>query len=105
MSATPGRIASKRRSVRRQATPAEEVASSGSTAPIRIKTRGLTKRYDDLVAVDHLDLDVRAGEIFGLLGQNGAGKTTTISMLLGLTEHHRGCGPRRGLDPARVRSR
>ena len=58
----------KRRSVRRRRRRLEEVASSGSTAPIRIKTRGLTKRYDDLVAVDHLDLDIRAGEIFGLLG-------------------------------------
>ena len=47
---------------------------------------GLTKRYGDLVAVDNLDLEVHAGEIFGLLGQNGAGKTTTILMLLGLTE-------------------
>jgi ABC-type glutathione transport system ATPase component len=53
-------------------------------APIR--TRGLTKMYGDLVAVDHLDLEVQGGEIFGLLGQNGAGKTTTILMLLGLTE-------------------
>jgi len=53
---------------------------------VRIRARGLTKRYGDLVAVDHLDLDVKTGEIFGLLGQNGAGKTTTILMLLGLTE-------------------
>ena len=53
-------------------------------APIR--TRGLTKLYGDLVAVDHLDLEVQAGEIFGLLGQNGAGKTPTFLLLLGLTE-------------------
>ena len=51
-----------------------------------IRTRRLTKRYGTLTAVDHLDLEVRPGEIFGLLGQNGAGKTTTILMLLGLTE-------------------
>src|ERR1044071_5471454 len=51
-----------------------------------IITRRLSKRYGDLVAVDNLDLEVHAGEIFGLLGQNGAGKTTTILMLLGLTE-------------------
>lgn len=68
-------------------------------APIR--TRGLTKHYDDLVAVDNLDLEVRAGEIFGLLGQNGAGKTTTILMLLGLTEPTDGEARVTGLDPAR----
>ncbi|HEY7132902.1 MAG TPA: ABC transporter ATP-binding protein [Candidatus Limnocylindrales bacterium] len=68
-------------------------------APIR--TRGLTKAYGDLVAVDHLDLEVQAGEIFGLLGQNGAGKTTTILMLLGLTEPTEGQARVVGLDPAR----
>ena len=68
-------------------------------APIR--TRGLTKMYGDLVAVDHLDLEVQAGEIFGLLGQNGAGKTTTILMLLGLTEPTEGQARVVGLDPAR----
>ncbi|HEY3163063.1 MAG TPA: ABC transporter ATP-binding protein [Candidatus Limnocylindrales bacterium] len=68
-------------------------------APIR--TRGLTKVYGELVAVDHLDLEVQAGEIFGLLGQNGAGKTTTILMLLGLTEPTEGQARVVGLDPAR----
>jgi ABC-2 type transport system ATP-binding protein len=68
-------------------------------APIR--TRGLTKRYGELVAVDHLDLEVQVGEIFGLLGQNGAGKTTTILMLLGLTEASDGQARVVGLDPAR----
>ncbi len=66
-----------------------------------IRTRGLTKRYGGLVAVDHLDLEVRPGEIFGLLGQNGAGKTTTILMLLGLTEPTAGEVRVVGLDPAR----
>jgi len=41
----------------------------------------LTKRYEDLVAVDHLNLSIEEGEIFGLLGPNGAGKTTTVLML------------------------
>jgi ABC-2 type transport system ATP-binding protein len=49
-----------------------------------IVTQGLTKRYGDLVAVDDLDLTVRAGEVYGFLGPNGAGKTTTLRMLLGL---------------------
>lgn len=51
-----------------------------------IITKGLTKRYGDLTAVDCLDLAIRKGEVFGLLGPNGAGKTTTTLMLLGLTE-------------------
>ncbi len=46
-----------------------------------IRTVELTKRFEDLVAVDHLDLCIEDGEIFGLLGPNGAGKTTTVLML------------------------
>ena len=55
-----------------------------------IATDGLSKRYGDVLAVDSLDLDVRAGEIYGFLGRNGAGKTTTIRMLLGLIRPTRG---------------
>ena len=50
-----------------------------------IRTKGLTKRYGTITAVDHLDLSVARGEVFGLLGPNGAGKTTTTLMLPGLT--------------------
>lgn len=50
-----------------------------------IKTTGLTKKYKDQLAVDGLDLTVRQGELFSLLGVNGAGKTTTIKMLSCLT--------------------
>lgn len=46
-----------------------------------IELQGLTKRFGDFTAVDHLDLTVETGEFFGLLGPNGAGKTTVISML------------------------
>ena len=53
---------------------------------IIIETKGLTKRYGDVTAVDNLDLSIRRGEVFGLLGPNGAGKTTTTLMLMGLTE-------------------
>jgi ABC-2 type transport system ATP-binding protein len=49
-----------------------------------IRTRGLTKRYDDVPAVDGLDLAVERGELYGFLGPNGAGKTTTIRVALGL---------------------
>jgi ABC-type multidrug transport system ATPase subunit len=49
-----------------------------------IVTRGLTKRYGSVLAVDGIDLDVRAGDRYGFLGPNGSGKTTTVRMLLGL---------------------
>ena len=51
-----------------------------------IKIEGLTKKYKDLTAVDALNLSVRQGELFALLGVNGAGKTTTIKMLTCLTK-------------------
>jgi len=66
-----------------------------------IETNDLTKKYDDFVAVDSLNLGVKQGEIFGLLGPNGAGKTTTILMLLGLTEPTSGRVKVLGFDPAR----
>ena len=50
-------------------------------ADFAIRARGLTKRFGDLVAVDHIDLDVEQGECFGLLGPNGAGKTSTVRMI------------------------
>lgn len=51
-----------------------------------IKTTELVKRYADLTAVDKLNLDIKQGELFSLLGVNGAGKTTTIKMLTCLTQ-------------------
>ena len=51
-----------------------------------IKTENLTKKYKDVVAVDHLNLSIQKGELFSLLGVNGAGKTTTIKMLSCLTQ-------------------
>src|SRR5919198_89524 len=55
------------------------------TSPWVVETEGLTKRFGDRVAVDHVDLRIPAGSAFGYLGPNGAGKTTLIRMLLGLT--------------------
>ena len=49
-----------------------------------VKLKGVAKRYSDIVAVDYIDLDVKRGEIFGLLGPNGSGKSTTLKMILGL---------------------
>jgi len=66
-----------------------------------IVTRGLTKRYGRVVAVEDLNLEVAEGEVFGLLGPNGSGKTTTILMLLGLTEPTSGEARVLGLDPMR----
>ncbi|HEY7738577.1 MAG TPA: ABC transporter ATP-binding protein [Candidatus Limnocylindria bacterium] len=74
--------------------------TNGADQPAPIVTRGLTKHYGELTAVDALDLEVQRGEIFGLLGQNGAGKTTTILMLLGLTEPTDGSARVLGFDPA-----
>jgi len=49
-----------------------------------IKARALTKVFGDLVAVDHIDLDIQSGVVYGLLGPNGAGKTTTFRMIYGV---------------------
>ena len=55
-----------------------------------VKIQGLIKRYGDLVAVDHFDLDIKQGEVFGLLGPNGSGKSTTINCLLSLLAYDKG---------------
>lgn len=60
-------------------------AGSGDRDPAVI-ARALRKSFGDIVAVDHLDLEIQRGEVFGLLGPNGSGKTTTIRMLCGLME-------------------
>jgi len=59
-------------------------------AEVLIKTVNLTKRYGNVAVVDQLNLEVRAGEIYGFLGPNGAGKTTTIRMLTGLLDASEG---------------
>ena len=64
-----------------------------------IEINGLTKRYNDFIAVDHITFSVFEGEIFGFLGPNGAGKTTTILMLLGLSEPTEGWAKVLGMDP------
>ncbi|TMJ61029.1 MAG: ABC transporter ATP-binding protein [Alphaproteobacteria bacterium] len=66
-----------------------------------IRAEQLTKRYGANLAVDHIDLEVNAGEIVGILGPNGSGKTTTILMLLGLTEPTGGRAVVAGFDPLR----
>ena len=51
---------------------------------IILATRQLTKKYGDITAVENINLNVRKGRIYGLLGRNGAGKTTIMKMVLGL---------------------
>src|SRR6266851_7990729 len=63
-----------------------------------IDVRGMTKRFGDRMVVDHADLDVRAGEIFGFLGPNGSGKTTFLRMLCGLLRADDGSGEVLGHD-------
>lgn len=55
-----------------------------------VKINNLVKRYDKLVAIDHLNLEINEGEIFGLLGPNGSGKSTTINCLLSLLKYDKG---------------
>ncbi|MCD7724425.1 MAG: ABC transporter ATP-binding protein [Clostridiales bacterium] len=77
------------------------MAFSENKGSVVIQTAGLTKRYGELTAVDHLNMEVCKGEIFGLLGPNGAGKTTTTLMLLGLTQPDEGVATINGLDCTR----
>ena len=66
-----------------------------------IETHGLTRRFGDLTAVDHLDLTVAPGEIFGLVGPDGAGKTTTLRLLCGLMNPTEGSARVAGHDVVR----
>ncbi len=74
-----------------------------------IETRGLTKRFGNVTAVNGLDLTVRRGEIFGLLGPDGAGKTTTIRMLCAIMDPSEGTARVAGFDtvrePERIKER
>jgi len=63
-----------------------------------IKLTNLTKKYGDNIAVDNLNLEINAGELFGFLGPNGAGKTTTIKMMTGILKPNSGKVEIAGLD-------
>ncbi|MEH3148446.1 MAG: ATP-binding cassette domain-containing protein [Methylobacterium frigidaeris] len=73
-----------------------------------LEIRGATKRFGDRVALDGLDLTLRAGEVFALLGPNGAGKTTTVNLILGFLRADAGqvlvCGRDAGADPVGARA-
>ncbi len=68
-----------------------------------IRTDRLTKRFGHVTALDALDLDVAAGEVFGFLGPNGAGKSTTLKLLLGLIRPSAGRAMIHGIDVTRTR--
>ena len=68
------------------------------TDDLAIDVRGMTKRFDRRTVVDHIDLQVRRGEIYGFLGPNGSGKTTFIRMLCGLLRADDGSGTCLGYD-------
>ncbi len=78
-------------------------------APLTIETQNLTKLFGSYVAVDHINVSVAQGEIFGFLGANGAGKTTAIRMICGLLMPSSGSGQVAGFDIMResdkIRSR
>lgn len=61
-----------------------------TSVPPAVSVHGLVKRYSDVLALDYFDLDVRQGEIFGLLGPNGSGKTTAINCILALLTYDAG---------------
>ena len=73
------------------------------SAEVLVRLEGATHRYGPRVAVDGLDLEVRRGEMYGLIGPDGAGKTTTLRMLLGLLPADAGRVEACGLDPRRQR--
>ena len=80
------------------ATATEDAARDMDEAP-PVRARGLVKRYKEVLAVDHIDLNVRAGDVYGFLGPNGAGKTTTLRMALGLIAPTEGTVELFGRDP------
>jgi ABC-2 type transport system ATP-binding protein len=70
-----------------------------------VRARGLVKRYKEVLAVDHIDLNVNVGDVYGFLGPNGAGKTTTLRMALGLIVPSEGTVELFGRDPLREGAR
>ncbi len=85
-----------------QATASPDAGPPDASAPVAICASGLTRRFGDFLAVDHVSFAIRRGEIFGFLGSNGCGKTTTMRMLTGLLAPTEGSATLFGnpIDPA-----
>jgi ABC-2 type transport system ATP-binding protein len=81
--------------------PSATQPAGAAATPPALETRGLTKVYGSLRALDGLDLAVAPGEMYGLLGPNGAGKTTAIRILAGVTRPEAGTARVAGTDVAR----
>ena len=81
------------------ATKPIDVSESGAPPATLAHLLGASKRYGKVLALDHVDLEIRAGEIFGLLGPNGAGKTTALGLLMGLRQADAGNVALFGRDP------
>ncbi len=69
-----------------------------------VELKDVTKRYNEIVAVNNLNLTIETGEIFGLLGPNGSGKSTTLKMLMGLVQPTAGSVTVLGLDVQKTAS-
>lgn len=82
--------------------PSARTSGRSATDGPAIRTAGLTRRFGDQTVVDSIDLEVRTGEIFGLLGPNGSGKSTTLRMLTGLIAPSEGDVEVLGSAPGRV---
>ena len=77
--------------------PARDPATTEE--PLVVETRGLTKRFGHIVAVDDLRMRIHLGEVYGFLGANGAGKTTTLRILTGLVRPNSGTATVAGYPP------
>jgi ABC-2 type transport system ATP-binding protein len=76
----------------------DNVSASATVGQTLVAVRDVTKRYGHRIAVESLDLNLCAGEVFGLVGANGGGKTTTLRILAGILKPDRGSGHVLGLD-------
>jgi ABC-2 type transport system ATP-binding protein len=76
----------------------QSVASISMSTEFAVELKGVTKRYNEIVAVNNMNLTINTGEIFALLGPNGSGKSTTLKMLLGLVQPDAGSISVLGLD-------
>jgi ABC-2 type transport system ATP-binding protein len=86
-------------------SPPETRSGNPAAAPTVLEIRQLTKRYGKLTAVNGLNLEVKKGSIFGILGPNGSGKTTTLGMLLGVLKADEGYFKWFGQSPSKMQRR